>query len=231
MFSGLSTHPLWGAYEMKKKYINYLFFTCVVCYLLITLIINTIFDSKYLVLGIFGTELMILILAIFNCKMIVCLSKTEQMLFAIFIFSQLLMYIVTSAKYDIYFFDVHKLMLCCGMIGACYICTKKTQCDELFFEKICNILLVIGIVAIVYNFILNHQFIITTDINKIIGHGFYNKSFFSARAAYGTFLNICAIVTLLSIEKKNGLKYWGLYSKRPIVGTVIKSAARLSGTV
>lgn len=198
--------------KYKQKYIGYLFIATFIGNILFSFIANVFFNESILTIGIFCVEISAFIISIINNNFKLFLSKKEQMIGVLFFIFQILMYFITSFSYKIYFFDIHKLIMCLGMIYTMYICCKNTVCTRLQLNIICKVVLGVGIISVVYNFFINYNYFIPFDFKTIINRGaIYNKSFYSSRAVYGTILNICAMFSLLSLKNKKNVLYWGIY--------------------
>lgn len=209
---------------VKSKYAGRLFVVCVILEIFVTLLSNVLSNTTLLIYGTFLIELLSIFIAALDSAFKLRFEQNEKYFLILFISCQLIMYIVTSLYYRIFFFDAHKLFLCVGMMYACYVHAKNRVCSYETMSTILKIIIVIGVIATIYNLIDNYRYFVSGNLSAILIYSFNFRSFFTARAAYGTFLNICAIITLLWIDKKGGWLYWVLFAW--FAGNIIITAAR-----
>ena len=191
---------------MKKKrlyYYDYLFFFCVICEIAVMLLAHFLSDnSRVIVYGNFMIEISTILYMLLKERGKIVLGKTGKTLIFSFIAFQILSYIITSIRLNITFFDIHKLMMSVGMMISCYYVAKNIECPESTFEKIIDIIMGIGIVSTIYNTILNIGYLSTINLSVIMYYGWNFRSFFPTRAVYGSFISICAIISLYRSEKR-----------------------------
>ena len=196
----------------KKSYIEYLFVICVVLEVFFMILSNFFSNSAMvLVYAIFFVEILAIIFAVFSSHLKVYIPQDEKILFFLFVLIQVFAYVFSSFKFGTVVFDLHKLLMCIGLIYATYFATQKIKCSEKSFDKIINFMLFIGLVATIYNFIENFQYFKSMDLSVVMYYTWNFNSFFSVRAVYAGFISICAIFSLLKSELYKKKIYLCLY--------------------
>lgn len=209
----------------KYTYIENLFILFVIFEIGIMIFSNAVFNnSNVIIYGNFAIEIIATLYAIFNDRIKLIMPNNDKILFFSFAISQLVMFLVTSIVNDTVFFDIHKLLMCLGMIYVCCYATRRVECTPEILNKIFNITLLLGIVATIYNMIINAEILRMRNLSEIMYYTWNFRSFFSARAAYGSFLAVCALIALLKSEQKKKKVLLVLYFW--FAGNIILTAAR-----
>lgn len=209
----------------KRTYIEHLFFICVILQLIIMLLANAVLkNALVLVYGTFVLDILAIGIAFVHTNFKIRLPQREIPLIFLFLVSQMMMYLITSLCYDTLFMDFHKLILCVGLIYACYFAADTSKCSPDKLETIFNLIIYFGLIASIYNLIINFGYIRLVKLTAIMYYAWGFTSFFSTRAVYGTFLTICAIITLYKSERNSIRAYWLLFFWLSI--NVIITAAR-----
>lgn len=209
---------------MKNVYITRIYTIGIVMCLMLIAICKGIGGIQNYVYPLFLLELFIIICVIFNDKLIIKISKNEKVFYVIFICTQLIMFLITSIKYDTIIFDIHKLILFIGMIYACYYKPQRSYCTYERLDAMLNMLIIVGLIACLYNFVINIQYFRIGNLAILMHHTWKFSSFFFTRATYGLFLSFSAIATLVKSEKRGSKGYLIIYAF--FVVNIIITAAR-----
>lgn len=225
----------------NKNHIKGLFFISIVVLLIANFFVNAIGNRNnlYYVYSIFAIEIIIILLSIINNGFAIRMKKNERNFLIAFVLCQCVTYIVSSVKYNILFFDIHKLFLFVGMVYSCYICSKKAVCTQKTLNDIFDFLILAGLFACVYNLVDNIKYFESGKLSSIMHYSWYLRSFFFTRATYGTFLGVCCIISLLKSERKESIRYLLCYvfflinifltaARAEILATLIASLLYLS---
>lgn len=210
---------------INQGYIKVLFIICVVFEVGIIFFDEVVYpDGKVWTYGNFLIEIAVFAYAVFLSKFRLKLSSKDIILISVFLISQLMMFLYTSLRYDIPHFDMHKLFMCVGVIYACYYMAHKVECPPTVLNWIFNVTLCIGVIATIYNFFNNVSIFSMGDISQIMHYTWGFRAFFQGRAIYGSFLVICALITLFKLEQRDKFSFIVLYFW--FVGNIIITTAR-----
>lgn len=210
----------------ESFFIKRMFLLCVIFELMVMIIsCYSKNDSVIIVYGNFTIALCAILLTVIANKFrISFLKKIEAVQIIGFGFVQILMYMLNSLKYDTIFFDIHKLFMCLGMMFACFYVSQKYSCSNKLFNKIIDVVLIFGIIVTIYNFWVNLSYFKLGNLTQIMIYSWNFKGFFPARAAYGTFVSICAIIALFRFEERR--RIWWIAICIWLVLNVLITAAR-----
>lgn len=209
----------------KSKFINYLFYLEVVITLIMIFITNIIVKSaNFYVYALFAIEIAVIATPFLLYGEKLKLKKNEILFVVVFVASQCISFLWFNLTYNIGGFDIHKAILFAGMVVANYFVANKIDCNYNTFEKMIDFFIVSGIVACVFNLIVNSHYFSLGNLSVIMHYTWNFKSFFFTRATYGIYVSVCAIAALYRSEKKGKLGYLLIYVF--LVANVLVTAAR-----
>lgn len=200
----------------NRTYIKVLFIICVVFQIGLMAFAHVVYPDNEVEVRVYGNfliEIAVTVYAIFLSKFKLRMPSYDRVLISVFFVSQIMAFLCTSLQYGIVHFDIHKLFMCIGVMYACYYMAYKVECPPDALNWILNATLYIGVIATIYNIITNiNIFLIGMgDVSKMMLHTWSFTSFFPVRAAYGSFLVICALITLFKLEQRNKILFIALY--------------------
>lgn len=190
---------------MRKKNkldIKVMFCLMVACELMVMILANVIFkNTLVIVYGNFAIEIFTTLYVLSVEQFEISMERNEVTIILLFTVGQLMMFGITSILEKTLFFDVHKLLMCLGLLYSTFFSAKRIKCNIKEYDIILNILIIVGIVSTLYNFFVNFSTFKMGNLTRILFYSWNFRSFFSSRAAYGTFLALCAIIALMKSEQ------------------------------
>lgn len=210
----------------KNNYTINMFYLSVVLELLMIFITNTIAKSVYgfYIYVLFFIEGIIIVYGLFMLRKGHGLKLSEGLIILLFIITQVLALLWSSIRYDVILFDFHKVLLYAGMIGTCYFVAKRYSCSYNVLDVILDFLIWTGIIACIYNLIVNRHYLASKDLSSVMHYTWNFRSFFFTRATYGIYVSMASIAALVKSERKNSK--WLLILNVFLIGNVLITAAR-----
>lgn len=194
----------------RESYVKHLFLLFVIFELLVMFASGMMsYNPVIIVYGNFAIEIIATIYAVSLHGFKLRIPRNDRIWLSIFGICQITMFFITSFQKDIVFFDIHKLLMCLGMIFcSCYVVSGE-ECSPKLLDKFCNLVLLFGVFATVYNIVINTNILKTGNLSIIMYYTWSFRAFFPARAAYGSFLAVCALIALMRAEqsKKKGMLF------------------------
>lgn len=193
----------------KDRYVEYMISTGIFGVILINVFCNTfnlISGINYYRLILATEGIMIVSVFLLNKQargFIIRIKKNQLLLLCVFIVSQAVAFGIASITLDINSYDIHKTVLIAGMVYVCYFASEKSQYSENQFYRLLDYLIIIGIFACTYNFIVNFKFFRLENLSLLMHYTWNFKSFFNTRSSYGILLSFAAISALVRSERKH----------------------------
>lgn len=166
---------------------------------------------NFYVLSLFAIEILCILFGLANGKFKLRLKNNDKRILLIVVATQPIACFISTLRFGVLVFDIHKIFLFCGMISVCFFLAKKHTISVKLFNQILDIVLAIGLFACLFNLFVNKQYFQSLDLSIIMYYTWNFSSFFFTRATYGVFLSICAIIALYRVEKKFNIVYIILY--------------------
>ena len=158
--------------HMRKKNklnIKVMFCLMVACELMVMTLANVIFkDTLVIVYGNFAIEIFTTLYVISVNQFKISMERNEVTILLLFIVGQLMMFGITSILEKTLFFDVHKLLMCVGLLYSSFFCAKKMKCNIKEYDNILNILMIVGIVSTLYNLFVNFSTFKMGNLTRIL---------------------------------------------------------------
>lgn len=109
-------------------------------------------------------------------------------------------------------FDLHRLAAFVCMLWVLWIVPGYVYIDSKYFTRLLHFLLIVGIIACLYNLLINWNTIKSFDLKIIMNYTSKYKSFFNTRSNFCLLLCINCVISLYLFEtKKIKLVYLFLY--------------------
>lgn len=198
--------------KKRKSYIEHLFLFFVVIELLIILLSGIMsYNAEIIVYGNFAIEIAVIAYVITSHKFKLKINRNDGVLLLAFIIVQVFMFIMTSLENNILQTDIHKILMCIGMIYCSYCIVYKEKCSPKLLDNFLKLIIIFGLIATIYNIAINASVLMIGRLNIIMYYTWGFRAFFPARAAYGSFLAICSIVALMKSEQTKNILYLFIY--------------------
>ena len=209
------------------RYIKGLFCINVLLTLVFTFLYYLIKDSipVFYVVALFLVELLCIAWGAISKGYKIKVNNNEKLLLAAILCTQIGACLISSLRFGYVIFDIHKIILYVGMLATCCFVARRSAISSRLFNKIVNIVLIIGLFSCLFNLYVNRQYFQSFNLAVIMHYTWNFSSFYFTRATYGVFVTVCAIMALYRAEKERKKIYLLLYIF--FVLNVLITAARM----